>query len=327
MPHVVADRVLEASTSSGTGVFALAGAVLGFRAFAAVCAVSDTVPYFIEAVDDQGRPTGEWEFGLGTYSAANQLTRTTIRGSSNGGLAVSFPAGTKLVGLGIPAPASSTTRAEWRASLGATAVGESVFTAATQAAARTAIGVEMRETGETIPFMRTTAPAGWVRANGNTIGNAASGATERANADTEALFTMLWNEFTQAVLPIQTSAGGASTRGASAAVDYAANKRMPLPNLCAEFVRGWDNGRGVDAGRVFGSSQLDAFQGHDHTITMYGGSGALYGFGGNATGGSPITDPAGSRIGPTKTDGTNGAPRVSTETRPRNVALLWCVKL
>lgn len=140
MANILADRVLESSTSSGTGPFTMAGAVLGFRAFSAVCAVSDTVPYYIEAVDDQGRPTGDWEFGLGTYSASNQLTRTTVRGSSNGGLAVSFPAGTKLVGLGVPAPNTAPTRAEWRTALGFTAFGDSLVTAADAAAARALIG-------------------------------------------------------------------------------------------------------------------------------------------------------------------------------------------
>jgi len=133
MPHVISDRVLEASTSSGTGPFALSGAALGYRAFSAVCAVADTVPYYIEAVDAQGRPTGDWEFGLGTYTAANQLTRTTVRGSSNGGLVVSFPAGNKLVGLGVPAPNSAATRAEWRSSLGFTPTGESLALAASPA--------------------------------------------------------------------------------------------------------------------------------------------------------------------------------------------------
>ena len=133
MPHVISDRVLEASTSSGTGPFALSGAVLGYRAFSAVCAIADTAPYYIEAVDAQGRPTGDWEFGLGTYTAANQLTRTTVRGSSNGGLAVSFPAGNKLVGLGVPAPNSAATRAEWRASLGFTPTGDALATAASAA--------------------------------------------------------------------------------------------------------------------------------------------------------------------------------------------------
>ncbi len=141
MPHILADRVLESSSSSGTGPFTMAGAVLGFRSFSSVCAVTDTVPYYIEAVDAQGRPTGDWEFGLGTYSAANQLTRTTIRGSSNGGLAVSFPAGTKLVGLAVTAPNSASTRAEWRAALGMTAIGSALATAADAAAAQSVLPV------------------------------------------------------------------------------------------------------------------------------------------------------------------------------------------
>lgn len=140
MSHVIDNRVLEASTSSGTGPFTLAGAVLGFRSFGSVCAVADTVPYYIEAVDDSGRPTGDFEFGLGTYSAANQLTRTTVRGSSNGGLAVPFAAGAKMVGLGVPAPNTTDTRLEWRNALGFTAIGNSLVTAANAAAARATLG-------------------------------------------------------------------------------------------------------------------------------------------------------------------------------------------
>lgn len=86
-----------------------------------------------------------------------------------------------------------------------------------------------------------TAPSGWLIANGNTIGNAASGGTARANADTATLFAILWDNFAQTELPIQTSTGAASTRGASAAADYAANKRMPLPDVRGRVVAGWDN--------------------------------------------------------------------------------------
>lgn len=93
------DRVLETSTTTGTGDFTLAGAVTGFRTFASVCSTSDTAYYYIEGVDANGIPTGEWETGLGTYSGANKLTRTTVLASSNAGSAVSFSAGTKRVGL------------------------------------------------------------------------------------------------------------------------------------------------------------------------------------------------------------------------------------
>jgi hypothetical protein len=74
---------------------------------------------------------------------------------------------------------------------------------------------------------------GRVRCNGRTLGNAASGATERANADTEDLFVFLWNGLANAqaaVLP--------SGRGASAAADYAANKTIALPDLRFATVKG-----------------------------------------------------------------------------------------
>lgn len=101
MALIVEDRIAETSTSTGTGDFTLAGSITGFRAFSAVCATSDTLYYLIEAIDANGVPTGEWETGLGTYSAANTLTRTTVKASSNAGAAVSFAAGTKRVALAM----------------------------------------------------------------------------------------------------------------------------------------------------------------------------------------------------------------------------------
>lgn len=103
MAHLTEDRVLETSTSTGTGTFALAGAITGFRTFASVLAVSDTCWYYIEGVDANGLATGEWEAGLGTYSATNVLTRTTVQRSSNANAAVTFSAGTKRVGITLVA--------------------------------------------------------------------------------------------------------------------------------------------------------------------------------------------------------------------------------
>ena len=97
-------------------------------------------------------------------------------------------------------------------------------------------------TGTIAAFALTTPPTGWLKANGTTVGNAASGAT-RANADTAALFAALWDV---AALAILTSGGSGSTRGASAAADYAANKRLTLPDLRGEFLRGWADDRAVD---------------------------------------------------------------------------------
>lgn len=102
MALIIKDRVKETSTTTGTGAFTLAGAVTGFRAFSSVCTTNDTCYYCIEAVDASGTPTGEWETGLGTYSAANTLTRTTFSDSSTGS-AINFAAGTKNVYIDLTA--------------------------------------------------------------------------------------------------------------------------------------------------------------------------------------------------------------------------------
>jgi hypothetical protein len=95
MAFITEDRVQETSTTTGTGSYTLAGAVTGFRAFSAVCSTNDIFSYTIEGVDANGVPSGEWETGIGTYSGANTLARTTVMESSNAGAAVNFSAGTK----------------------------------------------------------------------------------------------------------------------------------------------------------------------------------------------------------------------------------------
>jgi hypothetical protein len=71
---------------------------------------------------------------------------------------------------------------------------------------------------------------GAVRANGRSIGNAISGATERANVDCLALFTELYDSMDNTLCPV-LSGGLPTTRGANAAADFAANKAITLPDL------------------------------------------------------------------------------------------------
>lgn len=96
MAHILKTRVAETSTSTGAGDFTLAGAVTAHRTFASVCSLADTTEYVIYAVDSSGVPSGEWEEGVGTYSALNTLTRTTPK-SGSAATPVSFSAGTKVV--------------------------------------------------------------------------------------------------------------------------------------------------------------------------------------------------------------------------------------
>lgn len=91
---------------------------------------------------------------------------------------------------------------------------------------------------------------GWLWADGRTIGSADSGATARANSDTLTLYTILWNSQSNAVLPIQDSTGAASTRGATAAADFAANKRLPLPDKRGRVSAGKDDMGGSAANRL-----------------------------------------------------------------------------
>lgn len=83
---------------------------------------------------------------------------------------------------------------------------------------------------------------GWVRLNGRTIGSASSGSTERANADTENLFLWLWNNITDTYAPVS---GG---RGATAAADWSANKRITLPSMQGRAPFGLDDMGATAAG-------------------------------------------------------------------------------
>ena len=104
--------------------------------------------------------------------------------------------------------------------------------------------------GAMLDYLGTTAPTGWVLASAGTIGSVASSASQRANADTEDLFTLLWTNFTNTELVIEDSAGTPTTRGLSASADFAANKRMPTPDLRGRIAAGLDNLGGSSANRI-----------------------------------------------------------------------------
>jgi hypothetical protein len=99
MALVVADRVKETTTTTGTGAITLAGAEVNFVSFSSVLSDGDTTYYAI--VDDSNQ---DFEVGLGTYATSgNTLTRTTVLASSNGGSAVNLSAGSKEVFITYPA--------------------------------------------------------------------------------------------------------------------------------------------------------------------------------------------------------------------------------
>lgn len=257
----------------------------------------------------------------GTITASSFLTNTTVTVLWDSGVLTSNLSEVS-VGIAVNTQALSmqcikgfANAAEARMTLGlGTAATTDSSAYATPAQVASAV-----PTGMIGMFGRKTAPSGWVRLNGGTIGGASSGATERANADTQALFELLWSEYANTELAIQDSAGAASVRGASATADFTANKRIPLEDWAtnAAFPRAWDGSR------TFGVYQDDAMQGHIHGITTYQSSGgsSRVGTGTNTLEGSGVT------TGPPQTDGLNGTPRTANETRPKNRAALFCIKL
>lgn len=105
----------------------------------------------------------------------------------------------------------------------------------------TSIANALYKTGDVKKTIKKAAETGWLLLDGKTIGSASSGGTSRANADTADLYALLWADWDNTVLPIQDSSGTPTTRGASAAADFAANKRMPLPDHRERVSAGWDN--------------------------------------------------------------------------------------
>ena len=180
-------------------------------------------------------------------------------------------------------------------------------------------------TGSVIWFGGATAPTGYLKSNGDTIPNG-SGTVQGVTADFSSLYAVV---------------------GAT------------LPDLRGEFVRGLDDGRGIDSGRNIKTTQADQNKDHGHSVTATSAIGTAN-LTGNATYISETWDNAGTASGVFGKDTVNtwtsgytpGSPdnndtgrltidashshsatvtvsqsnNGGTEARPRNVALLACIK-
>lgn len=92
-----------------------------------------------------------------------------------------------------------------------------------------------------------------------------------------------------------------------------------LPDLRGEFIRCWDNSRGIDGGRGLGTVQDDQFRSHTHSVKE-GSKNPTWNTGDETmTSGDDFTQLA-SYV--TTTSAAGGQ-----ETRPRNVALMACIKI
>ena len=76
MPYI-ADRVQETTATTGTGAVTLAGAVAGYRTFAAGFGAGSWIVNYLLVSG------ANWEVGKGTFNGATGLTRETVRSSNN----------------------------------------------------------------------------------------------------------------------------------------------------------------------------------------------------------------------------------------------------
>lgn len=107
-------------------------------------------------------------------------------------------------------------------------------------------------TGAVTSYDGVNPPSGWIWSDGKTIGSASSGATNRANADCEALFKHYWDNFPNSVLAVS---GG---RGVSASADWSANKTIVVPDRRGRVDAGQDDMGGTAASRLTsGGSGVD----------------------------------------------------------------------
>lgn len=90
-----------------------------------------------------------------------------------------------------------------------------------------------------------------------------------------------------------------------------------LPDLRGEFIRGHDGGRGVDTGRNLGSAQAHQMQSHTHTLGVFTGADGTQ----NRVSAGPVATQT-----VTETTSATGGTSNGSENRPRNVAMLPCIK-
>ncbi|MEQ1726341.1 MAG: hypothetical protein ABL882_10500 [Sphingopyxis sp.] len=102
-----ADLVRETSSATGTGAFALSGALPGHRSFAGAVPVGPSFCYAIAGITTPS----EWEVGVGQIDTQGRLVRASVSASSAAGALVPFGAGLKAVAL--------TVGASWYSAVGA----------------------------------------------------------------------------------------------------------------------------------------------------------------------------------------------------------------
>jgi len=144
--------------------------------------------------------------------------------------------------------------------------------------------------GSVIYYAADAAPTGFLKANGAAV----------SRSTYSALFTAIGTTF--------GSGDGSST--------------FNVPDLRGEFMRGWDDGRGIDSSRSFGSSQADEIESHTHNMFSSADAGSINAIPNSRYAGHLYNQHSTTSVANSGSSGPTGG----TETRPRNIALLACIK-
>ena len=223
--------------------------------------------------------------GLATLASPTFTGNVTV--NAQGDLRLADSDSSNWVALQAPATVSSNVTWTLPATDGAT--GQAITT---DGSGTLAWSAAVAPPGSIIWHSASTAPTGYVKANGANL----------SRSTYAALFAVIGTVY---------GVGDGSTT-------------FTVPDLRGEFPRGWDDGRGIDSGRAIGTAQAQAFLSHTHSFhpAYYLGSGVA-GFDGNAITGNSVQGGYGNFASiPSQTTGAAG----DTETRPRNIALLACIK-
>lgn len=172
-------------------------------------------------------------------------------------------------------------------------------------------------TGVALSYSGTSAPTGWLLLNGDTLGSAASTATQKSD-DYQTLFELLWDSMADAEAPVD---GG---RGASANADWTANKKITMPDargksafgleatatLLTSAVAGFD-------GDVLGKTGGDQLL-HNHQHGLPGNTGRSISSGGADV----VVEIGGAQVGSSILAGGGGSNNV-----PPAIVLNWIIKI
>jgi len=288
--NMTATGTLAGTATTATTAVNIAGGVAGSIPYQTGAGLTTLLPQGTagQVLSTNGSGALGWITNSTTSSATNNI---------NGGAAGVVPYQTGVNATGFTAAGTSgqvftsngTSSPTWSTNIAGQA-GSVSDGSVSFAKLATAIQQSLVPSGAVQAFAMNTAPTGWLAADGTAVSR-----TTYAN-----LFTAVGTTY---------GVGDGSTT-------------FSLPDLRGIFVRGSGSQTisGTTYNKTFAAKERDAFQGHEHTSPSATGSGNYASYSSN----SPQAISA-STIA-VVTDGVNGTPRTASETRPANVALLYCIK-